>query len=228
MVALDLNRYWGQAPYELIGRLKRAGCTHYKVHKKLPTMDIETTARALRNAILPGKSATLMIDIKKYDIESQLIDAVEEHVTVGFNLVTVHASVGRTILSKVVKEFGDHVVAVTALTGIEDQDFLAVYGKTRAELEIVLGKIAFDSGITAGIVCSAPGIPALQQYVKGVPFMTPGIRLAGHASNDQVAVATPKEAVNFGSSLLITGRPIIESKHPEKVFADIQAQVAAA
>jgi len=228
MVALDLkNHHWERDAPLLIYKLKHAGCTHYKVHGKLSPMDLGATAKHLRTAVLPGKSAVVMIDIKKHDIESQIIEAVEEHVMMGFDLVTVHASVGKTILSEVVKEYGEHVVAVTVLTGMKDEDVFAVYGKTRAEKEVDFGKIAFDSGVTKGVVSSAPGIPAIQEYVKGVPFMAPGIRPEGYVSNDQVAIATPAQARAFGASVLIVGRPVIESKYPEQVFAEISRQSAA-
>jgi orotidine 5'-phosphate decarboxylase subfamily 1 len=214
MVALDLNRHWAQAPYDLGYRLKLAQCTHYKVHDPFPTMDLRATAHYLRTSVQPGKSATVMLDNKEHDILSRVLKAVENHVRMGFHLTTVHAMCGREVLTALADEFGDHVVAVTTLTSMQEKDLRELYGgrKSHAQMELHLGRIAFDCGIRAGLVCSAPGVPALKKYVKDVPFMTPGIYLPSQGQpSDQRWAATPKQAVDFGSNCLIVGRSILGS-----------------
>lgn len=212
MVSLDLPRRWQQAHYDLGSRLKQAGCTHYKVHDPFPTMDLAATAKYLSTSVLPGNSATVMLDNKEHDILSRVLKAVENHLRMGFRLTTVHTMCGREVLTELAKEFGDAVVAVTTLTSMQEKDLQEIHSnkKTHAEMELHLGRIAFDCGIRAGIVCSAPGVPALKEYVKGVPFMTPGIYLPSQGqSSDQRWAATPKEAVDFGSNCLIVGRSIL-------------------
>lgn len=230
MVALDLNHYWSCAPYELIDRLKRAGCTHYKVHDPLPGLNLRETAAHLRKAVLPGNTAVLKIDNKEDDIPSRVIKAVENHLRMGFDLSTVHAKGGREMLEALVKAgLAEHVVAVTALTSSKDKDILEITGMRRQELAVHLSNIAVDCGIKAGLVCGAPDIPLIKKVIpRRLPFLTPGIHLAGTpAADDQQAVATPCEAANFGSDIIILGRSIIESKTPELVFTQVKAELDA-
>jgi len=46
--------------------------------------------------------------------------------------------------------------------------------------------------------------------------ITPGIRPSGSDIGDQVRIATPKEAIQNGATLLVVGRPITEAKEPDK------------
>ncbi|OGC93413.1 hypothetical protein A2389_02600 [Candidatus Adlerbacteria bacterium RIFOXYB1_FULL_48_10] len=229
MVSLDLNRRWAQAPYDLIHRLKKERCTHFKVHDPLPSMDLRATAHYLRTSMYPGTSATVMLDNKEHDILSRVLKAVENHLRMGFRFTTVHTMCGREALTELAKEFGDAVVAVTTLTSMQEKDLQEIHGntKTHAEMELHLGRIAFDCGIRAGIVCSAPGVPALKEYVKGVPFMTPGIYVPSQGQpSDQRWAATPKEAVDFGSDCLIVGRSIMTDSAPEKIYKQIVDEVS--
>jgi orotidine-5'-phosphate decarboxylase len=84
-----------------------------------------------------------------------------------------------------------------------------------------LALLAKDSGLD-GVVCSAQEVKAIKQACID-PFITvtPGIRLASDALNDQTRVMTPKDAIAAGSDYLVVGRPITQSSNPEAVVTQI-------
>ena len=77
-----------------------------------------------------------------------------------------------------------------------------------------------------GVVCSAQEAPRLRQDM-GDEFLlvTPGIRLAGAASDDQCRVVTPEKAINDGASYLVIGRPVTQANDPCKVLRTIISDI---
>ncbi len=59
-------------------------------------------------------------------------------------------------------------------------------------------------------------------------FVTPGIRPAGSAADDQKRVATPQSAIAAGADYLVVGRPITEAKDPRAAADAILKEIAAA
>ena len=56
--------------------------------------------------------------------------------------------------------------------------------------------------------------------------MTPGIRPAGSAQDDQRRILTPRQALEAGSDYLVIGRPIGQAADPAKALADVVAELA--
>ena len=87
----------------------------------------------------------------------------------------------------------------------------------------LLAEESFAAGLT-GLVCSAFEVDFLRQKFPQGFFVTPGIRLeANVAGDDQKRVATPAEALKWGASALVVGRPIVDADDPAaaaKSFAD--------
>ncbi|HBQ44533.1 MAG TPA: orotidine-5'-phosphate decarboxylase, partial [Thiomicrospira sp.] len=52
-------------------------------------------------------------------------------------------------------------------------------------------------------------------------LVTPGIRPMRTDFNDQKRIMTPNDAIASGSSFLVIGRPIIQSKNPLQTLIEI-------
>ena len=59
-------------------------------------------------------------------------------------------------------------------------------------------------------------------------LVTPGIRPAGSAADDQRRIVTPADAVELGSSYLVIGRPITQAQDPVAKCQQIIAEIAQA
>jgi orotidine-5'-phosphate decarboxylase len=59
-------------------------------------------------------------------------------------------------------------------------------------------------------------------------LVTPGIRASGDSVGDQKRIATAAQAVQDGSSLLVVGRPILESADPHQAALDLLREIEAA
>lgn len=81
----------------------------------------------------------------------------------------------------------------------------------RGAVVLGLARMVARAGLP-GIVCSASdlhdGELAKVKWAGRPLFVTPGIRNAADARNDQKSVATVEQAVQLGSTHLVVGRPI--------------------
>jgi orotidine-5'-phosphate decarboxylase len=60
-----------------------------------------------------------------------------------------------------------------------------------------------------------------------ITLITPGVRPAGAASDDQRRVATPAQAIADGADLLVVGRPITGAVDRRAAATAIAAEIAA-
>ena len=59
-----------------------------------------------------------------------------------------------------------------------------------------------------GIVCSAQEAMMVRRKYKNLLIITPGIRLPGDGSNDQMRIMTPKQAFKNNVSGIVIGRSL--------------------
>ena len=141
-------------------------------------------------------------------------------------MLNVHASGGYTMmktaadrLHAAAEERGvpcPKLIAITVLTSINQEDWAGV-GQTLPIKDAVvrLAKLAKSAGLD-GVVAS-PQEAALIREACGADFLivTPGVRPAGSAINDQSRIATPAAALKSGASHLVIGRPIRAAEDPK-------------
>ena len=107
------------------------------------------------------------------------------------------------------------VLGVTVLTSLDEEQLSAVgISPNPAALVEQRARIAVECGL-GGIVASpleADRVSALSP--SGFEIVTPGIRPAGTASQDQRRIATPADAIAAGATRLVVGRPITQASDP--------------
>jgi orotidine-5'-phosphate decarboxylase len=154
-------------------------------------------------------------------------------------MVNVHASGGRRMMqaaaesaAKAAERLGRPrplVIAVTVLTSLADADLRETgVAATAAQQALALARLAAACRLD-GVVCSAVEAPALRAAL-GASFklVTPGIRPAGSAKDDQARIVTPDAALAAGADYLVIGRPITQAPDPLAALAAINASLRAA
>ena len=183
----------------------------------------------------------VFVDLKLHDIPHQVEGAARSLAQVGAELMTVHASGGAEMMRAALDgaSAGDAgrragvdrpaVIGVTVLTSMSDQDLASVgVSRTAAEQVRSLAGLVGEAGLD-GVVCSPREASLMRRALgPGALVVTPGVRPAGSASDDQQRVATPAKAIGDGASHLVVGRPITRSADPLSVFNAIVEEVASA
>jgi orotidine-5'-phosphate decarboxylase len=121
------------------------------------------------------------------------------------------------------------MLAVTILTS-SDQATLEEIGIERpvAEMVVRLARLAQAAGFD-GVVAS-PKEAALIRTACGDSFaiVTPGVRPAFAALDDQKRIMTPADAIAAGATALVIGRPISAAADPLAAAGQILAEISAA
>jgi orotidine-5'-phosphate decarboxylase len=114
------------------------------------------------------------------------------------------------------------IAGVTVLTSLGDHDLAAIgVGGSATDAARRLAVLAVEAG-ARGLVCSPHEVRALRAEVgPDVTLITPGVRPAGTAAQDQARVATPEQALADGADLLVIGRPITGASDPGSAAARI-------
>jgi orotidine-5'-phosphate decarboxylase len=109
---------------------------------------------------------------------------------------------------------------------MSDADLADIGIQMPAEQQVLnLAKLAHKAGLD-GVVCSAQEARMLKSALgESFKLVTPGIRPANSATDDQKRVMTPKEAVLAGVDYMVIGRPITRSENPTETVAEILASI---
>jgi orotidine-5'-phosphate decarboxylase len=76
--------------------------------------------------------------------------------------------------------------------------------------------------VTGVQTCALPISRTLKESLgKDFKLVTPGIRLADSAADDQRRIVTPADALALGSDYLVIGRPITKSTDPLATLLEI-------
>ena len=154
------------------------------------------------------------LDLKINDIPQTAVSAIDSLKDLRkCKYITVHANAGlemlKAIKNKVKKTNKDlKVLGVTILTSLNNKSLKDI-GHTKNVKELVLRQAALikKSGCD-GIVCSAQEAMMVRKKHKNLLIITPGIRLPGDNSNDQMRIMTPKQAFKNKVSGIVIGRSL--------------------
>jgi orotidine-5'-phosphate decarboxylase len=178
-------------------------------------------------AVRGASRVSVFLDLKLHDIPATVAGAARAVARLRPDVLTVHAAGGPDMVRAAVESAPDTMVAgVTILTSLGD-DVLDRIGMAGPVADAVLRLAALSVAAGAqGLVCSPREVAAVRAEVgPDVTLITPGVRPAGSAANDQARVATPEEAVRSGADLLVIGRPITGASDPGAAAAAIAASL---
>lgn len=168
----------------------------------------------------------IFLDLKLHDIPNTVRKAMAVLSRLDVDMCNVHAAgtveMMRYAIEGLTREDGTRplLIAVTQLTSTSEErmhDELLI-GATINETIAHYADNARKAGLD-GVVCS----PLESQIVKsrcGSDFVTvtPGIRFADAAGDDQVRITTPARAREIGSDYIVVGRPITTAADPVAAY----------
>lgn len=223
IVALDFPTR--DAALRLADQLDPALC-RVKVGKELFTSSasgiIETLCR---------KGFEVFLDLKFHDIPNTTAMAVKAAAEMGVWMVNVHCSGGLRMMSACREELDKRtgpqplLIGVTVLTSMEREDLAGIGLDVEPQEQVLrLASLAEKAGMD-GLVCSALEASALKAAHPFLKLVTPGIRPAGSALDDQRRILTPNQALAAGADYLVIGRPISQAADPAKALEQVLQEI---
>lgn len=173
---------------------------------------------ALANELKSEHGKRIFLDMKFFDIPATVEAAVRGVARYDLDFLTVH---GDPHVVRAARQgaagSGLRILAVTILTALDRADLDASLIKPGDMDQIVLERAAraFEAG-AHGVIASPHEAAALRALplAAGRLIVTPGVRPAGAAANDQKRIATPAEAIRNGADHIVVGRPIWAAPDP--------------
>lgn len=168
----------------------------------------------------------IFLDLKLHDIPNTVRKAMKVLSALDVDMVNVHAAgtveMMRAAKEGLTREDGSRplLIAVTQLTSTSEQTMQEelLINATIGDTIIKYAQNAKVAGLD-GVVCS-PLESSIVKEACGNEFMTitPGIRFAESAADDQVRITSPARARQLGSDYIVVGRPITAAVDPVAAY----------
>lgn len=229
--ALDVDDF--ATAEEWVTRL-RESVGVFKVGKQLFTRCGPDIIKMIR-----ANGGEVFLDLKYHDIPNTVAKAAVEACKLDVKIFNVHALGGVEMMRRTVEEVESYcaeakvkkpmMLAVTILTSSTEETLKGV-GIDRSIDEMVprLAKLTQEAGMD-GVVASPKEVSLIRQACgDDFAIVTPGVRPAFAAMDDQKRVTTPAEAISAGATALVIGRPISAAKDPLAAAVQILAEIETA
>ncbi|HLV32205.1 MAG TPA: orotidine-5'-phosphate decarboxylase [Chitinispirillaceae bacterium] len=178
----------------------------------------------------------IFLDLKFHDIPNTVAKAVLSACELGVDYLTIHTQGGVKMMEAAIEAAGSFsggkkpkIIGVTLLTSLSGESLkeeLCVNTGVSQYISHLLS-MALEAGLN-GVVCSAADLMEIRQsFPQNFEVITPGIRPLGSGAGDQKRVATPREAIERGATILVIGRPITGAQDPGKAAMNIFNQIMA-
>ncbi|MEA4928809.1 MAG: orotidine-5'-phosphate decarboxylase [Candidatus Limiplasma sp.] len=168
----------------------------------------------------------IFLDLKLHDIPNTVQRAMRVLSALDVDMVNLHAAgtieMMKAALTGLTRADGTRpkLIAVTQLTSTDEARLHSelLIPATMEETVTHYARNAQLAGLD-GVVCS-PLEAAMVKQACGAAFetITPGIRFADAAADDQARVMTPAKARLAGSDSIVVGRPITAAKDPVAAY----------
>ena len=168
----------------------------------------------------------IFLDLKLHDIPNTVRKAMRVLSALDVDICNVHAAgtidMMRAALEGLTRPDGTRplLIAVTQLTSTSEERMQneLLIGAGIGETIVKYAQNAREAGLD-GVVCS-PLEAAMVKDACGPDFLaiTPGIRFADAAADDQVRITTPARAREIGSDYIVVGRPVTAAADPVAAY----------
>ena len=168
----------------------------------------------------------IFLDLKLHDIPNTVKKAMRVLSSLDVDICNVHAAgtidMMRAALEGLTRPDGTRplLIAVTQLTSTSEERMQQelLIGAGIGETIVKYAQNAREAGLD-GVVCS-PLEAAMVKDACGPDFLaiTPGIRFADAAADDQVRITTPARAREIGSDYIVVGRPVTAAADPVAAY----------
>src|SRR5262249_34906903 len=166
--------------------------------------------------------------------------AAIEAARLGVSIFNIHAAGGGEMMKQAAEAVAEialqenlirpKVIAVTLLTSV-DRVTLEQIGIDEAAPPVVrrLALLAEAAGLD-GVVASAQEIKIIHETVTKPEFLivTPGMRSAQAAADDQRRTMSVTEAIRAGADYVVVGRPILNAPDPAEAAREFVHEIAQA
>jgi len=175
---------------------------------------------------IKARGHQIFLDLKLHDIPNTVRKAMSVLRELDVDMTNVHAAgtidMMKAALEGLTRPDGTRplLIAVTQLTSTSEERMQKelLINATIADTISQYAANAQAAGLD-GVVCS-PLEASLVKERCGAEFMavTPGIRFADAAADDQVRITTPARAREIGSDYIVVGRPITAAADPVAAY----------
>ena len=188
---------------------------------------------------LVAAGARVFLDLKFHDIPNTVAAAAREAVRLGVALFNVHAAGGSEMLRRAAAATAEEaarlgaerprLIAVTVLTSA-DAPVLEETGVAAPSIEAHVARLArlADAAGLDGVVASPHDIAPVRSAVARPDFLlvTPGVRTASAAHDDQKRVMSPAQAALAGADFIVMGRAILNAPDPARAAREVVEEIA--
>ena len=175
---------------------------------------------------LKRRGHPVFLDLKLHDIPNTVRKAMRVLSSLDVDICNVHAAgtidMMRAALEGLTRPDGTRplLIAVTQLTSTSEERMQQelLIGASINDTIVKYAQNAREAGLD-GVVCS-PLEAAMVKQACGADFLTitPGIRFADAAADDQVRITTPARAREIGSDYIVVGRPVTAAPDPVAAY----------
>src|SRR5712692_1983120 len=200
-------------------------------------------------ALVLARDRNVFLDLKFHDIPRTVAAAVAAAARLGVMMMNMHVAAGDEAMREAVHALAavfphdnthsaaNNNVPTTSPSPQSSRARPRLLGITRLT-SIAEGQDTFAQVVEAAAcakwigldgVIASPREAAAIKAACGPDFLvvTPGIRPAGSAPDDQRRTATPAEAVRAGADYVVVGRPVVQAADPLAVVARILEEIDA-